>query len=60
MAREALNPFAGIVHKEDGAREAIIFGVVNKEDQAAAPVGAIMNQLQTSNLGADLYNGTLL
>ena len=26
----------------------------------AAPVGAIMNQLQGANLGADLYNGTLL
>ncbi len=28
-------------------------------DQAAAPTGAIMNQLQQSNLGADLYNGTI-
>ena len=27
---------------------------------AAAPVGAIMNQLQSANLGADLYNGTLI
>ena len=26
----------------------------------AAPTGAIMNQMQTSNLGADLYNGTLV
>lgn len=25
----------------------------------AAAVGAVMNQLQSSNLGADLYNGTL-
>ncbi len=27
---------------------------------AAPPAGAIMNQLQQSNLGADLFNGTLL
>lgn len=29
-------------------------------DDEAAPTGAIMNQLQKSNLGADLFNGTLL
>jgi hypothetical protein len=29
-------------------------------EQAAAAAGAIMNQIQQSNLGADLFNGTLL
>ena len=24
-----------------------------------APVGAVMNQIQNSNLGADLFNGTI-
>jgi hypothetical protein len=34
-------------------------GSVVGEDHVAA-AGAIMNQLQGSNLGADLYNGTLM
>ena len=27
--------------------------------KAASAAGAVMNQLQSSNLGADLYNGTI-
>ena len=27
--------------------------------QAAVAASAIMNQIQTSNVGADLYNGTI-
>ena len=33
--------------------------VIELGEDAAAPTGAIMNQFQTSNLGADLFNGTL-
>jgi len=34
--------------------------VQNIDLNEAAPVGAIINQLQGSNMGADLYNGTIL
>lgn len=32
----------------------------NQEVVEAPPVGAIMNQLQGVNLGADLYNGAII
>lgn len=33
---------------------------VGFDERAAPPAGAVMNQLQGANLGADLYDGTLL
>ena len=32
---------------------------VTFDEKEAAPTGAIMNQFQRGNLGADLYNGAL-
>lgn len=45
---------------EDGAVWLVPGTVVVQEAEAAPPVGAIMNQFQGANLGADLFNGTLL
>lgn len=40
-------------------QDVVSLNALNDEEEPGA-AGAIMNQLQQSNLGADLYNGTLL
>ena len=42
-----------------GADSRLRFEVVEFEIEGAPPTGAVMNQLQFSNIGADLYNGTI-
>lgn len=50
---------AGKVYLETAERMTIVSGKV-LEETTAAPTGAsIINQLQQSNVGAYLYNGTI-
>lgn len=49
----------GVSISENGTEEWTVNGVAVAETTAAAPAGAIMNQIQKANLGADLYNGAL-
>ena len=60
MAETILIPGGGVV-VETGTDTILIPGVgtVTETQAAAPPAGAVMNQLQSSNVGADLYNGTL-
>ena len=51
-----LIPGGGIVVDTEQDEAELIPGLGIYVEQA----GAIMNQLQSANLGADLYNGTLL
>lgn len=36
------------------------YGPVAETAAVAPPAGAVMNQFQSGNVGADLYNGTIL
>lgn len=48
-----------VQENEDGATWLIPSGPAIVE-ASAPPIGAIMNQLQKCNIGADLYNGALI
>ena len=63
MAKARMFPGFGMVVDLESGTKARMFpgaGMVIDEAGAAPPAGAIMNQLQSGNLGADLYNGTIL
>ena len=49
----------GVVVYEDGEELATLPSGAVLRETTAAPAGAIMNQLQGGNMGADLYNGAL-
>ncbi|MES0339857.1 MAG: hypothetical protein ABUK15_07360 [Anaerolineales bacterium] len=61
MANTRLLPGAGnITESTTNTRMVPGIGMVTETVGGAPPVaGAVMNQLQSSNLGADLYNGTI-
>lgn len=61
MAKTYIDPISGIfVDDKDGKTLIDPIGGIAVMGEAPAAAGAIMNQLQGPNMGADLYNGTLL
>lgn len=48
-----------LIENQDGAAWLVPGGLIGIEEAAPA-VGAIMNQFQKTNIGADLYNGALM
>ena len=58
MAKTRILPGYGPV-AETATQTRILPGYGPVAETAAAPAEAIMNQLQSSNVGADLYNGTI-
>ena len=60
MAKDYAAPKAGFIKDPESTLKVATpkFGFVTYA-AAAAGAGAVMNQIQKSNLGADLYNGTI-
>ena len=61
MAKIILLPGGGLYKSRNSGKVVLIPGSgFYKEKEAVAPTGAIMNQIQNNNVGADLYNGTII